>query len=150
MSSPLRYEEIESALRTVFLSAFSDRLDATRLQIGDIDTAFEGIRADETATDACVLDFGGGTSKPRRTIGNIHWAWVISGVYMIRYHDDIEGALREVVSRIPQTLQTNPRLNGTADLAYVTELGDPIIGKLNDITFYFLPFFVEVLDRSIQ
>ena len=147
----LNYEAIEQELHDVFLAGFTDRLDADRCQIGDIDHAFEALRAGdiETVTDAVVFDFGGGTDKPRRAFGKINWAWVISGVYMIRYHSQIEQSLRNVVSRIPRLLRTNPRLNGSTPLAYVTEIGDPIIGKMNDISFYFIPFFVEALDQDL-
>lgn len=146
------YALIEEQIRQMLLAGFQDRLDEDRCVSGDIDHAFNALKSGqpEVITDAVVLDFGGGTSKPRQTIGNINWAWIISGIYMIRYHKGIEATLRDTVSRIPQLLQENPRLGGTTPLAYITEIGDPIIGKLNDISFYFIPFFIEALDQSIR
>jgi len=150
--SGLSYSTIEEAVRQAFVVAFQDRLSEERCQIGDVDTVFDRIMAgsvDEGVTDGIVLEFGGGTSQPRRTFGNIKWAWVISCVYMIRYHDGIEADLREVVSRLPTSLQEDPRLSSVTPKAYVTDIGDAAIGQLNDISFYLIPFYVEALDRSI-
>jgi len=149
---PTNYANIEAEVIQMLLSGFSDRLDENRCVAGDIDRAFNALKGEQpdVVTDAVIVDFAGGTNRPRQTIGNINWAWVISGIYMIRYHKGIEDVLRSTVSRIPQLLQENPRLNGTTPLAYITEIGDPIIGKLNDVSFYFIPFFIEALDQSIR
>lgn len=145
------YQDIENAVIQMLLTEFPDRLDETRCVAGNIDGVFASLEKSDIATvvDGVVLEFGGGTSKPRQTIGNINWAWIIAGIWLIRYHPDIENALREVVSRIPILFQENPRLGGVTPLAYITEIGDPIIGKINDVSFYFVPFFIEALDQSI-
>jgi hypothetical protein len=147
----LGYSAIEEAIRQALVAYLPDRIDDDRCKVGDIDTVFDNIMAGDgiNVTDGCILDFGGGTNKPRQSFANIHWAWVISGVYLIRYHDDIETALRTVVTALPTAFQSNPRLSGVTPRAYVTEIGDASIGKLNDISFYFIPFFVEALDRSV-
>lgn len=148
----LGYSAIEEAVRQALITHFSDRLDDTRCTIGDIDTVFDSIQAGlaDGITDGCVIDFGGGTSRPRQTFANISWAWIISGVYLIRLNDDIESDLRDVVTRLPSSFQENRRLSGTTPRAYITEIGDPDVGQLNDVTFYFIPFFIEALDRSLQ
>lgn len=150
--SELRYAEIEEQIRQVYLTKFSTRLTDDTCQVADLDKAFNALmsyNADEY-TDMLILDFGGGTSQPKQAFANIKWAWITTGVYMIRYHDDIETALRTVVSNIPTALQENPRLNGVADRAYVSNMGDATIGKLNDVSFYLIPFYIETLDRSVQ
>jgi len=146
------YTNIEIALLAEFLSKFSDRLTEDTCKIADLDSVFNslmGYPIDEY-TDGLVLDFAGGTSRPRQAYGNIKWAWITSGVYLIRYHDDIEDALRIVATRIPTVLQENPRLGGASDLSYITEIGDPAIGKINDVSFYLVAFFIESLDRSVR
>ena len=150
--SGLGYTAMEQELKTVFETAFDDRLGTDTCQIADLDKAHEALMGftPEEYNDMLVFDFAGGTDQPRKVFANIKWAWIASGVYMIRYHDEIEQALRIVVGRIPTVFQENRRLNGTTDLAYITEIGDPAIGKINDVSFYFIPFFVEMLDRSVQ
>lgn len=150
--SELRYTQIEEQIRQIYLTAFSDRLTEDTCVVADLDKAFDALMSysvDEY-TDMVVFDFAGGTSQPRQVFANIKWAWITSGVYMIRYHEDIETALRIVVTKLPTVIQENPRLNGACAKAYVTHIGDATIGKLNDVSFYLIPFFIESLDRSVQ
>lgn len=149
----LGYTAIESAVRDAFLAYFSERLTEDSCQVADVDAVFDAIIAKGTnqddLIDGLVIDFAGGTNRPRQSFGNVKWAWIISGVYMIRYHDNIESQLRTAVTTIPTALQSNPRLSGVTPRAYITEIGEPAMAKLNDISFYLIPFFVEALDRSV-
>ena len=109
--SGIDYSAIEVAIKQAFLTAFPERLFDEAVQIGDLDAAFEALMSKniDEYTDALVIDFSGGTSRPRRVFANIKWAWITSGVYMIRYHEDVETALRTVVAKIPSRPSSSTR-----------------------------------------
>ena len=67
--SGIDYSAIEVAIKQAFLNAFPDRLFDDAVQIGDLDTAFDALMSKtiEEYTDALIIDFSGGTSRPGLT-----------------------------------------------------------------------------------
>ena len=144
------YSDIESAVRDLLVSEVST-LRTEECLIADLDGVMNSMFVNNQ-NHGCVIDFGGWTSQPRRAQKNTKGAWIVEGVFFIRYTDSgtPDADARAVAQVLRQFVDTDPRLDGTTPYAYCQSVGRSEPGKVNDIPFIMIPWFVEAYDVEVN
>ena len=140
------YSTIETAVKDRFIAYFSDILDSTNTQIGDVDAVLDSIFTND-GDYGVVFEFGGGRPDPQ-TFAKAEWRWSIDGVFLIRYRgDETEDALRSIIDRLANIFTGVETLNNVAAFLRVSGINLAEPATINDIPFYWMPFSVEARDR---
>lgn len=141
------YQAIEDKIKAKFIDKYPDELSADLVQQGEMDRLFENMLA--TGSHYGVyLHFNGGTLRNRQPFNKLVWTWSTTGIFFIRYSEDIETEMRSVVGTLAALVDGDHTLGGVTPLAHVVDIGDAEPGTMNDVPYYWVPFVIECIDRD--
>lgn len=149
---------VANAIRTLLIN--NTVLDLTEETCSiDLDQAILSL-IENNKSRACLITFGGGIKESReamtRTTGGtfaqkgIIFKWRFNGVYMLHYVGDsmqIEVDVLEVIDQLAELMVGNQRLGDLVPFADMLQVGMPDGADINDMTFYLIPFSIEVWDK---
>jgi len=147
--------QIVDAIRNVLIAQTVLDLDEETCSI-DLDTAVLNMIAKQ-GNRCCLLMFGGGARENRQPMQlsgggglsqrGLQWRWSWHGVYMIKYDTDpyqIEVDVLEAITAMSGMMVNNIRLGNIVPKADIIQIGQPDGADINDMTFYMIPFTIEV------
>jgi hypothetical protein len=141
------YEVIEKAVQSRAMTVF--QLDESLVQIGNIDSLFDTLQT-SGAPLGILLEYAGGDRLKAAPFNGKTWAWHMNVYVLVRYqgdNDQIEIDARKNIDKIVTLVDGSHTLCGTAAVAWVEEIDQPIASTINDIPFYWIPFSLLILEK---
>lgn len=151
--------DVANAIRQVLINTAMLDLNERTCSI-DLDQAINYLNLDGKNT-ACLIMFSGGTREAREPFqmtggggmtnrGKI-WKWRFNCILMLKYTGgsmDIEVRELEAVDALMGLLDADRRLGGLSANADIVYIGQADGSEINDMAFYFLPFSIEVWNKT--
>jgi hypothetical protein len=143
------YDDIAEALRVKLVTYFADELNSDRCRVGELDQLF-GSLMEENADYGCIIDFFRARKKNRAPFKEMMWSWQMMGVFMIRFRDkeQIEIATRKIITKLSTVFKDDHTLGRLVPLVEMAYIDKPSVESVNDIPFHWVPFLIEVWDKS--
>jgi len=139
------YATIEEAVRAKLVETFNGLSD-TRCKVGDLDSVFQNMLS-EGELQGCILDFLRGYPDTQQPFKTQIWIWRIMGIFLIQYSPTIETDMRDVVSSLSSMFAADHTLGGLTARVMISEIDTPEPASIQDVSFYWIPFTVDVFDR---
>ena len=141
------YEAIEKAVQARAMALF--QLDETLVQLGNIDALFDAMQT-AGAPVGVLLEYAGGDRLKAAPYNGRTWAWHMNVYVLVRYQgdsDQIEIDARKNIDKITTLVDGSHTLGGTAAVAWVEDIDQPVPSTINDIPFYWIPFSMLILEK---
>lgn len=146
----VKYSDAEEAVLQKLLTHFSTTLNEDRCKVADIDSVFLAM-LEEDEDYGCVIDYSDGRRQTRAPFTGDIWVWGITGFFLLRYRTNAaehDAMVRNVIDTLPSLFNDDRRLGGIVALVNVTQIGPPEPERINDVPVYWIPFAIEVIDKS--
>ena len=141
------YEVIENAVQARVTTVFG--LDVSLCEKGNIDSLYDAMQK-QGAKIGFLLEYAGGERVKNPPFNGKSWAWYMNGYAVVRYagdSDQIEVDARKNIDRITTLFDGSHTLGGSAAVAWIEEIEQPIPSTINDVPFYWIPFVMMILEK---
>jgi len=140
------YSPLETAVVNRFIEYFTE-LKESNCKAGDIDSVFEAIFS-EALDYGCFFEFDGGVDTPRKPFKVPVWVWTVSGVFLVKYGENIETKMRDIIDKLALVFDNDHTVGGVSPYVHLFQIGRSEPGEINNVPFYFIPFGIEIYDRQ--
>jgi hypothetical protein len=141
------YGEIEKAVQARVMTVFE--LEEPVVQLGNVDALFDAMQT-AGAPLGFLLEYAGGDRLKNAPFNGRSWAWHMNVYALVRYEGDsskIEVDARQTIDKILTLVDGSHTLNGTAAVAWLEDIDQPVASTINDIPFYWIPFTLLILEK---